>query len=114
MKLAIVGSRDLTHINIDEYIPDGVDEIVSGGAVGVDALASEYAERKGIVLTEFLPRYDTYGRAAPIKRNREIAEYADEAVAFWNGRSKGTMHTVRFFRKLGKPVRVIEVERRDE
>ena len=38
MKLEIVGSRKLTHINIDEYIPDGVDEIVSGGAVGVDVL----------------------------------------------------------------------------
>ena len=52
MKLEIVGSRKLTHINIDEYIPDGVDEIVSGGAVGVDAPAGEYADRKGIVHTE--------------------------------------------------------------
>ena len=37
MKLEIVGSRKLTHINIDEYIPNGVDKIVSGGAVDAPA-----------------------------------------------------------------------------
>jgi hypothetical protein len=52
-------------------------------------------------------RYDLYGKAAPIKRNREIAEYADEAIAFWDGRSKGTDHAIRFFKKLGKKVTVI-------
>ena len=47
-----------------------ITEIVSGGAKGVDSLAREYAERKGIKLTEFIPEYKSYGRAAPIVRNR--------------------------------------------
>jgi len=47
VKLEIVGSRKLTHINIDEYIPDGVDEIVSGGAVGVDAPAGSTPIARG-------------------------------------------------------------------
>lgn len=107
MKLAIVGSRKLNQIVIDEYIPAGVTEIVSGGAKGVDTLAKEYAKRIGIKITEFLPKYNLYGRAAPIKRNEEIAEYSDEAVAFWDGESKGTKHTINFFEKLGKKVTVI-------
>ena len=109
MKLAIVGSRKLT-VDISEYMLDEVDEIVSGGAKGIDACAAEYAKSRGIGLTEILPEYERYGRAAPIKRNEEIANYADEAIAFWDGRSKGTKHTIDYFEKLGKRVKIVIVE----
>lgn len=109
MKLAIIGSRKITHIEIEKYISADVDEIVSGGAKGIDTLAKGYAIRKGIKLTEFLPQYERYGRGAPIKRNQEIAEYADEALTFWDGKSKGTQHTIRFFEKLGKKVTIIMI-----
>ncbi len=107
MKLAIIGSRKITQIALNEYIPDGVTEIVSGGADGVDTLAKEFANKNGIPLVEFLPKYHLYGRAAPIKRNEEIAKYADEALAFWDGTSKGTQYTIKFFEKSGKKVTVI-------
>lgn len=110
MRLAVIGSRSLSMVNLDEYIPDGVEVLVSGGAVGIDSLVRRYAEAKGISLVEFLPDYKRYGRAAPLIRNREIAEYADEAIAFWDGKSRGTMHTIDLFRSLGKRVRVVVVE----
>lgn len=107
MKLAIVGSRNINKIVIDDYIPDGVDEIVSGGAKGVDTLAREFAKRKGLKIIEFLPKYNLYEKCAPIKRNEEIAQYSDEAIAFWDGKSKGTQYTVKCFEKLGKKVTVV-------
>ena len=107
MKLAIVGSRGIRIENIEEFLPDGVDEIVSGGATGIDGCAAAYAREKGIKLTEFFPEYSRYGRAAPLKRNDAIAEYADEAIAFWDGRSAGTKYTVNAFQRLGKHVEVI-------
>ena len=107
MKLAIVGSRKLTQIVLDEYIPKEVTEIVSGGADGVDTIAKNFAIQKGIKFTEFLPQYHSYGKAAPIKRNEEIAQYADTALAFWDGKSRGTEYTIKFFKKLGKRVTVI-------
>lgn len=110
MKLAVIGSRGIREISIDKYIPNEVSEIVSGGAVGIDTLASEYAKRHGKRLVLFLPKYELYGRCAPIKRNEEIARYADSAIAFWDGKSKGTAHTIKFFQKLGKPVTVITLE----
>ena len=109
MKLAIIGSRSLTHINLDEYLTDEVSELVSGGAIGIDTLVKEYSKSRGISLVEFLPDYKRYGRAAPFIRNRKIAEYADEALAFWDGKSRGTMHTVDLFRSLGKRVRVVTI-----
>lgn len=113
MKLAIIGSRSLVDFPIDKYIPEGATEIVSGGARGIDTLARDYAKRNGLKLTEFLPRYDLYpGKVAPLKRNEEIALYADAAVAFWDGESRGTAYTVKLFQKLDKKVRLVTVKRK--
>ena len=50
MRLAVVGSRNLSNISIGDYIKWSVDEIVSGGAVGVDSCAAEYARANNIRL----------------------------------------------------------------
>ncbi len=94
MKLAIVGSRDIKIRNLNKYIPDNVTEIVSGGARGVDTCAKEYANKNHIKLTEFLPEYNKFGKAAPLKRNQKIIDYADEIIAFWDGNSHGTKYTI--------------------
>ena len=47
MKVAVVGSRSIFTADIGKYISDG-DEIVSGGAVGVDSYAAEYAKKNGL------------------------------------------------------------------
>ena len=57
MKVAVIGSRGLTVENLGDYLPQATDEIVSGGAKGIDACAREYAEKAGLRLTEFLPDY---------------------------------------------------------
>lgn len=108
MKIAIVGSRKvkLTETDISEYVSEG-DEIVSGGAVGVDSYAAKYALDYGHKLTEFLPRYELYGRSAPIVRNKEIVDYADRVVVFWDGSSRGSLSVIKYAEKTGKPCKVI-------
>ena len=106
MKIAIIGSRGLTPENISAYIAD-CDEIVSGGAKGVDTCAAAYAKEKNIKLTVFLPNYEKYGRAAPIRRNEQIVDYADKIIAFWDGCSKGTLSVIRYAEKTGKECNVI-------
>ena len=44
MKVAIIGSRKITATDIDNCISKD-DELVSGGAVGVDTCAAEYAQK---------------------------------------------------------------------
>ena len=104
MKVAVVGSRNLTVTDLHRYLPQGVTEIVSGGARGIDTCASEYAHQAGLKLTEFLPDYPRYGRGAPLRRNLEIIRYADEVIAFWDGQSHGTRFVIEECRKLGKKV----------
>ncbi len=108
MKIAIVGSRELypTEQDIEMHL-SGCDEIVSGGASGVDRAASEYAKRKNIKLTEFLPKYKLYGRVAPIMRNKEIVNYADKIIVFWNGKSKGSLSVIEYAKKMNKQCEII-------
>ena len=110
MKLAIIGSRNISNIDIEKYIPTGVTEIVSGGAKGVDSLAKKYAIEHNIKYTEILPDYPRYKKGAPLKRNEEIAKYADIALVFWNGTSKGTKYTIDCFKRLNKEVILIFVQ----
>ena len=49
MKIAIVGSRKIVPPDLAEYVSE-CDEIVSGGAVGVDRCAAEFAKKKRIKL----------------------------------------------------------------
>ena len=106
MKIAVVGSRDIILSDIGKYI-SSAEEIVSGGAVGADSCAAEYAKEKGIKITVFLPQYELYGRAAPIIRNRKIVDYSDKIIAFWNGSSKGTLSVIKYAQKTGKPCEII-------
>ena len=106
MKIAIIGSRGIIVDDLEKYVPE-CDEIVSGGARGVDACAAEYARRKGLKLTEILPDYERYGRAAPIVRNREIVDYSDRIIAFWDGSSRGTHSVIRYAENTGKPCEII-------
>ena len=69
MKVAVIGSRNLGVIGLENFLPENVTEIVSGGARGVDTCAREYAQAHGIKLTEFLPDYERYGRGAPDRKS---------------------------------------------
>jgi len=106
MKIAIIGSRNLGVIDLENFLPESVTEIVSGGARGIDTCAREYALTHNIKLTEFLPDYNHYGRGAPLKRNLEIIAYADLVLAFWDGTSRGTKYVIDNCKKQGVPIRV--------
>ena len=106
MRVAVIGSRNLTVQNLGEYLPEGTSEIVSGGARGVDTSASEYAKACGIKLTEFLPEYDKYGKSAPLNRNITIIENSDLVLAFWDGKSRGTKFVIDYCKSCGVPIKI--------
>ena len=103
MKVAVVGSRNLSVKNLGKYLPAETDELVSGGAKGIDACARDYAKSSGIALSEYLPEYSHYGKYAPLERNKRIVSCADFVIAFWDGESRGTKFVVDLCRKQQKP-----------
>ncbi len=111
MRVAVIGSRKITVSNLGDYLPENVTEIVSGGAVGVDTSAREYAIKNNIKLTEFLPEYNKFGRSAPLRRNITIIENSDLVLAFWDGASRGTKFVIDKCGEMGVPVKVYVARR---
>ena len=106
MKTAVIGSRNLSIENIGRYIPENTTELFSGGAKGVDTCVREYAKKHGIKLTEILPEYNKYGRAAPLKRNLEIIKNSDIVVVLWDGASRGSRFVINECKKVGREIKV--------
>ena len=107
MKLLVVGSRSILNFNLSPYISTNVDTIISGGACGIDSLAEQYADVHHLSKYIMRPRYDLYGRAAPLKRNEQMVDMADEVLVIWDGSSNGTHHTIKYAKKNNKPLTLI-------
>lgn len=110
MRLAIIGSRSAAGVDIAAHLPFTPDMIVSGGARGADTLAREYARANNIPVLEFLPKYEAYGRRAPILRNIQIVDNCDFLLAFWNGTSRGTKFTVDYAIRKGVPYKIVRID----
>lgn len=113
MKIAIVGSRNYPDLEVvRQFVREQPTTtcIVSGGAKGVDRAAEDEARRRGLEVEIHFPDWDVHGKSAGFIRNRAIVESADEVVAFWDGTSRGTKHSIDLAHKAGKPVRVIQSE----
>lgn len=109
MKLLIVGSRSIQDFDLSPYIPRQVDTIISGGAEGIDRLAEHYADSHRLSKFIIRPRYEIYGRAAPLKRNEQMVDIADAVLIIWDGRSKGTQYTWQYAKKRSKPITFVQL-----
>ena len=109
MKLLIAGSRGIGCFDLTPYVSKEVDLIISGGAVGVDAIAEQFADSHKISRLVVRPRYDLFKRNAPLKRNEQMVDLSDEVLVIWDGKSKGSLHTIKYAQKKNKPLTVVMV-----
>jgi predicted Zn-dependent protease len=110
MKVAIVGSRDFQDLErVRNYVShlSTTDVVISGGARGVDQTAVKEARYRGMNTMVFAADWAGLGRGAGYARNVLIVQQADRVVAFWDGKSKGTKHTIDLANKVDKPVEII-------
>lgn len=113
MKVIIAGSRDfsdfqLLYAKCEEVLANVKEaEIVSGTARGADKLGEHYASLKGYSVRQFTPDWDKQGKSAGYIRNKEMADYSDCLIAFWDGISRGTKHMIDLATEKGLSVHVI-------
>lgn len=109
VKLIIAGTRDLDISDAEIFTHEGLraTEIVCGMAKGVDLAGKRYAQKLGIPVKEFPARWELYGKQAGFLRNAEMADYADELLAFWDGQSRGTRDMINRMLMRKKPFQVI-------
>jgi hypothetical protein len=115
-KLAVVGSRSFNSFNILEYYinelrkeyPD-INLIISGGALGADKLGEHYAEKYNIDIQIYKPDWKTHGKVAALYRNTDIISKSDIVIAFWDGKSKGTLDSINKAQNYGKIMWIVRI-----
>lgn len=119
MKLIIAGSRGWWPSNedIDAALWDRglsllvenrarVHEEVCGMAPGADMAGRRWAMQRGIPVKDMGAEWERLGKRAGKIRNQAMAEYADEALVFWDGDSNGSTNMHAWMSVLGKPSKV--------
>ena len=117
IKVIIAGGRDFidqVHLNkaCDSMLKGKPNiEIVSGGAFGADKMGEIYAKDNGYTFKVFKADWNTHGKSAGFIRNKQMSDYADALIAFWDGNSSGTLNMIETAKKKGMPVKVVGYQR---
>lgn len=115
-KVIIAGGRDFNDYELlkkkcDYYLSnlDRADVvIVSGAARGADKLGEQYAKERGYKIDSHPADWDKYGKSAGYRRNKEMVDIASAAICFWDGKSKGTKHTIDLCKEKGIPCKIVK------
>lgn len=122
-KLLIAGSRTFNNYDymcgfLDEHAkflyPETISVVISGMAKGADTLGAKWATENGILVDRHSALWGTHGRSAGFVRNAEMVTACTEAIIFWDGKSRGTKHTIDLLEKSGKPYLVDVYSGEDE
>ena len=109
-KYIVAGSRDFQNYpflcQVLDEVKDEIEEIVCGEARGADTLGRNYAYKNNIPVKSFPANWSAYGKSAGFMRNAEMANYADKAIVFWNGKSPGTEDMINKMKQLGKDIQI--------
>lgn len=108
LTVVVTGSRDWsngTRINDAMrwlYEQDPSVTIIHGTARGADTICAEWADTYGFEVVAMPAEWDKYGKSAGFRRNSAMLDLnPDMVIAFWDGSSKGTLHTITEAKKRG-------------
>ena len=115
----IVGSRAYDDYEtfskiVDKALSSKQDQeivIVSGGAKGADQMAERYAKEHNHHLIVMEADWDNLGKKARPVRNEQMHRFISHfpnrgALAFWDGKSRGTATNFKLAEKYGNQIRV--------
>jgi hypothetical protein len=109
-RIAVVGSRDFpSEKMVGEVLAATLNPwnvVISGGAKGPDTWAASYADNMDIPCCVHKPDWSK-GKAAGLARNTTIVRDSDAVLAFWDGKSRGTLDSIQKAKALGKVVVVV-------
>lgn len=117
-KLIVAGGRDFIdygllsttiYILAEGTYANKAVSIVSGMARGADKLGHRFAKEQGVKVYEFPADWNgPLKKGAGFARNKDMGNFADGLLAFWDGKSPGTKQMIEYMRSLKKPVHIIK------
>ena len=104
IRLAVICSRIFHNYKFMAEILQWYDvkEIISEGTEFIARYAAEHV----IPLREFKPEWNRHGSSAGYRCDEQIIDVCDEAVVFWNGKTKRTKHIISIAEEKNKPVSI--------
>lgn len=101
MRVAVIGSKTFNDYGLLKDTLDSVyiSGIISGGDLGADKLAEQYAKEKDIPI-EVIPHTENS------ELTYSIISRAQLVVAFWDGKSQGTQDLLKYAKKQGKQISI--------
>ncbi len=114
--LAIIGSRSFNNysyakseiLKIIQRNKIAITKIISGGASGADKIAEIFASKFNIPIEVIVPDWESNKNAGVI-RNTDIIKKSDYVIAFWDGKSKGTLDSINKAKRFNKKLFIINV-----
>ncbi len=114
--IGVIGSRSFDNYSLlNNIINDAISKledsnitIVSGGAKGADKLGHKFAINNNLKYIEYKPDWDKHGKSAGFIRNKLIVDKSDMVIAFWDGSSKGTYHSMTLTKQLNKLLLLVD------
>ena len=113
LKVIIAGGRDFTDTQYaadslvklveENKLPDTF-TVISGNARSADKVGEYLAELWDLPLKIYQADWNQHGKSAGYIRNNQMADVADVLVAFWDSKSRGTMHMINTMKQQHKPV----------
>jgi hypothetical protein len=117
IRIIVAGSRSFTDYELlSKHLMENENNfenmtIISGTANGADKLGERFAEEHNINLVKMPANWNTFGKRAGYLRNADMASYASKGngilYAFWDGKSKGTLHMIKLAKERGLETKVI-------
>jgi hypothetical protein len=100
MTILCCGSRTWYNIKLIQetlikYPNDSL--VIHGNAAGADQLSGAVAKQLGMKVKVYPANWKEYGRVAGFLRSIQMLDKEEPnlVIAFWDGRSKGTAHTIK-------------------
>lgn len=110
MRTIIAGGRDYQFTQEDIAVLNAlrsrITEVVCGGASGADECGRQWAIANNIPVKMFPADWTKYGKSAGPRRNRQMAEYGEWLILFWDGVSAGSKNMRDVAQELGLAVTV--------
>lgn len=112
MRTIIAGTRTFNDFKLVQRTMLTIEctTVLSGEAKGADKLGEKWAKINDIPVERYPALWERHGKSAGFIRNCDMAREADQLVAFWDGKSRGTAHMIKEAKRRKLKVMVITYE----
>lgn len=109
MKVLVCGGRDFCDRHLVDRVLGELDiaVLISGGALGADSLAEDWARRNEVTRVIMPAKWKLHGKAAGPIRNRNMIKLMPDLVVAFPGGS-GTRDMIKVAKERNIPVQIVE------